>query len=107
MLWELQCECDFPGDGVTRTRKIKNDKHWRAGWLPFADFEGDKLVLDLDPGPKGSYGQVFCWRNYGGVAMQVFAESYSAWLDCVAEQLSKRQFKLDEFGGIQLKRPLV
>jgi cell wall assembly regulator SMI1 len=107
LLWELQCECEFAGDRETRTREIKNDTHWRAGWIPIADFEGDKLVLDLDPGPTGNYGQVFSWYNYGSYPMRVFADSCSAWLDAVAEQLSKRQFKLDEFGGIHLKRRLA
>jgi cell wall assembly regulator SMI1 len=107
LLWELQRECSFRGDQVTRTRKIKNDTHWRSGWIPIMDFEGDKVVLDLDPGPGGKCGQVIRWYNYGGRPMCVLAESYAAWLAQIAEELSHRRFTLDEWGGIHLRKRLA
>jgi len=107
MEWDLQVECEFEGCQLTRTRKLKNDMRWRAKWVPFLDCEGDKLVIDLDPGPSGKVGQVFRWYNYGGRPMQVIADSVSHWLHMVAEELQRRRFRLDEWGGIWLKKRLT
>jgi molybdopterin molybdotransferase len=105
-LWDLQRECEFGGDQFTRTRKIRNDSHWRAGWVPIMDFNGDKVVLDLDPGPAGKRGQIISWDNYGNQPMRVLGESFGTWLDMVAEELAQRRFTLDEYGGIHLRKPL-
>jgi cell wall assembly regulator SMI1 len=107
LLWELQRECDFGGDQVTRIRKIKNDAHWRSGWIPIMDFEEDKVVLDLDAGAGGKCGQIIRWYNNGSRPMHVLAESYAAWLAQVAEELSHRRFTLDEWGGIHLRKRLA
>jgi molybdopterin molybdotransferase len=107
MLWDLQRECEFGGDQVTRTRKLKNDAHWRAGWIPVMDFNGDKLVLDLDPGPGGNRGQLFLWYNYGSTRMRVVADSFAGWLDALATELTSRRFTLDEWGSIHLRKLLA
>jgi cell wall assembly regulator SMI1 len=94
----------FDGNQHTRTKKIKNDVRWRPSWIPvMADPGGDLIVLDLDPGPAGSRGQLFQWYNNGAQAMRVCANSFREWLDGVAEQLLARRFELDDFGGIQLQ----
>jgi cell wall assembly regulator SMI1 len=67
------------------------------------DADGDKLVLDLDPAPGGSVGQLFKWSNSGSLPLQVLAPSFGDWLAGLAEKLSKRRFSLDEFGGIWLR----
>jgi cell wall assembly regulator SMI1 len=98
---------NFDGDQVTRTRKIKNDRRWRDGWIPFAeDAGGDLMVLDLDPGPTGKAGQIFPWYTNGATAKRVVAESDAAWLNALAEELSGRRFTLDELGTLQLRRRL-
>jgi cell wall assembly regulator SMI1 len=66
------------------------------------DADGDKLVVDLDPAPGGSVGQVFEWSNTGSTRLRVLAPTFGAWLAGLAAALSKRQFGLDEFGGICL-----
>jgi hypothetical protein len=66
------------------------------------DADGDKLVLDLDPAPGGSVGQVFEWYNNGSTRLRVLALTFGGWLAGLAEALSKRRFGLDEFGGIWL-----
>jgi cell wall assembly regulator SMI1 len=66
------------------------------------DADGDKLVLDLDPAPGGSVGQVFKWSNTGSSPLRVLAQSFGEWLAGLAEALSKRRFGLDEHGGIWL-----
>jgi len=110
--WQVQCRVqemgEFGGNRYTRTRKIKNDARWRPGWVPvMADAGGNLLVLDLDPGPAGRRGQLFPWYNNGEGVMRVIAESFTAWLDALAEELIHRRFTLDEFGGIQLRKRLV
>ena len=81
---------------------VRNDTRWRAGWVPVLDADGDKLVLDLDPAPGGSVGQVFAWSNTGSTRLEVLAPTFGEWLAGLAEALSKRRFGLDEFGGIWL-----
>lgn len=61
----LQEECGFGGNQVGSDAEVRNDTHWRRGWLPVMDADGDKLVLDLDPASSGSAGQVFEWPNTG------------------------------------------
>jgi molybdopterin molybdotransferase len=82
--------------------EIRIDARWRAGWVPVMDADGDKLVLDLDPAPGGSVGQVFQWYNNGSTRLEVLAPTFGEWLAKLAEALSKRRFGLDEFGGIWL-----
>src|SRR4051812_4799985 len=82
--------------------EIRVDARWRPGWVPFLDADGDKLVLDLDPAPGGSAGQVFQWYGNGATRMRVLAPSFGGWLASLAEALSKRWFGLDELGGIWL-----
>jgi cell wall assembly regulator SMI1 len=103
MLTDLQAECGFGGCQFKVTPRLKNDAHWRPAWVPLMDADGDKLVMDLDPGPKGKVGQVFKWSNSGSFPMRVLADSFGEWLAALAEALSKRQFRLDEFGGIWLE----
>ncbi len=107
MMWDLRCECGFGGDQVTTTRALKNNMHWRAGWIPVLDENGNRIVIDMDPGSKGRVGQVFRWFNYGHVPMKVVAESWGAWLDKMAEELHARRFKLNEFGAIWLLQDAI
>lgn len=66
------------------------------------DSDGDKVVIDLDPGPKGKLGQVFEWSNSGSFPMRLLADSFGEWLSGIADRFAKRHFRLDEFGGIWL-----
>jgi cell wall assembly regulator SMI1 len=102
MMCGLQAECEFPGNHSGSDPGLRNDAHWRKGWVPIMDADGDKLVLDLDPAPGGSLGQVFDWSNNGSTPQRVLAPSFGAWLAGLAEELGKRRFRLNEFGGIWL-----
>lgn len=103
LLCDLQDECGFGGNRSGCDPGIRNDIHWRPGWVPFMDADGDKLVLDLDPAPGGTAGQVFEWSNSGSFPQRILALSFGGWLARLAEVLSKRRFRLDEFGGIWLE----
>ena len=106
--WQIMCslqdECGFGGSQITETRRLKNDAHWRAGWVPVADADGDKLVLDLDPGPEGDIGQVFHFSNSDSSPNRVLAASFAGYLDAIAEELSRYRFGISEFGGIRLEK---
>lgn len=99
----LQAECRFAGSQAGGDPAVRNDARWRPGWVPVMGADGDKLVLDLDPAPGGTAGQVFAWSNTGSRPLRVLAPSYALWLAGLAEKLEKRRFRLDEFGGIWLE----
>lgn len=100
MMTELQAECEFEECQFEVTPRIKNDSHWRSGWIPFMDSDGDKLVLDLDPGPGGKRGQVFEWSNSGSFPMRLLADSFGEWLAGIADRFAERKFRLDKYGGL-------
>jgi cell wall assembly regulator SMI1 len=97
-------QAQFGGDGgqAGNDPEVRNDARWRPGWVPVMDSDGDKLVLDLDPAPGGSVGQVFEWSSTGSLPLRVLAPSFGEWLAGLAEVLAQRRFGLDEFGGIWL-----
>jgi cell wall assembly regulator SMI1 len=99
---ELQHECGFDGCPLTTTSELKNDSRWRPDWVPVMDSDGDKIVVDLDPGPAGKVGQVFRWYNAGGRPMRVVAESWAVWLNTLADELVARRFRLDDSGALWL-----
>lgn len=99
----LQAAHPFGGCQLEVSERIQNDAHWRAGWVPFLDADGDKVLMDLDPGPKGTVGQIIKWSNSGSFPTRVLADSFGEWLEAFAAALSKREFRLDQFGGIELE----
>jgi cell wall assembly regulator SMI1 len=99
---ELEALDPIGGSQAGADAGVRNDLRFRPGWVPFMDADGDKLVLDLDPAPGGTYGQVFEWSSTGSTFNRVLASSFGEWLAGLAEALSKRRFGLDEFGGIWL-----
>jgi cell wall assembly regulator SMI1 len=102
VIGELEAQDPIGGSQAGADSGVRNDLRFRPGWVPFMDADGDKLVLDLDPAPGGSYGQVFEWSNTGSTFNRVLASSFGEWLAGLAGALSKRRFGLDEFGGIWL-----
>lgn len=66
---------------------IRSDLWWRDGWLPLVARDGDYLVLDLDPAPDGTLGQVFAWSRLDGAGM-LAAPSLAAWLESWADELA-------------------
>jgi cell wall assembly regulator SMI1 len=67
-------ESNYASDG-----KIRSDLGWSDGWIPFAGFQGCHVVLDLDPGKDGIYGQVF--EAEYQVAGKVLSNSLDEWLE--------------------------
>jgi cell wall assembly regulator SMI1 len=102
MMCDLQVECEFGGTLAGCDRRVRNDAHWRPGWVPILDADGNKFVLDLDPARGGKLGQVFTWSNSGSTEQRILADSFGGWLADFAETLEKRRFRLSEYGGIWL-----
>jgi cell wall assembly regulator SMI1 len=102
MICELEAQDPVGGSQAGADAGVRNDLRFRPGWVPFMDADGDKLVLDLDPAPGGTYGQVFEWSSTGSTYNRVLASSFGEWLSGLAEVFSKRCFGLDEFGGFWL-----
>ncbi|MGW3963686.1 SMI1/KNR4 family protein [Amycolatopsis sp. NPDC005003] len=57
---------------------------WSESWLPFLAFEGDCYLLDLDPGERGTVGQVVCRPNVPDLGEPV-APSLTAFLARAAD----------------------
>jgi cell wall assembly regulator SMI1 len=102
MMCRHQAEYGGEGGQAGNDPGVRNDARWRPGWVPIMDADGDKLVLDLDPAPGGTVGQVFEWSSTGSTPLHVLAPTFGGWLAGLAEVLSERRFGLDEFGGIWL-----
>lgn len=103
MQCELQSKYGSGGSPEVGDPAVRNDAYWRPGWVPIMDADGaGGLVLDLDPASGGAAGQVFEWSFGGSPAPRVLARSFGEWLAVLADTLVKRQFGLDEFGGIWL-----
>lgn len=101
---DLPTECGFSGTLAGCDPRIRNDAHWRPGWVPIMDADGDKIVLDLDPALGVSIGQVFEWSNTGSAPLRVLSSSYGDWSANLAETLGNRRFSLNQFGSIWLTR---
>jgi cell wall assembly regulator SMI1 len=80
-LLEDQMTMDFRGP----VRKVP----WHSKWVPIcASPEEDLIVVDYDPAPKGTAGQiVFC--KYTEAKVEVIADSLATFLKMQAEDLKK------------------
>ncbi|MDF9840639.1 MULTISPECIES: SMI1/KNR4 family protein [unclassified Paenibacillus] len=60
---------------------------YRKGWVPFADDGGGSvLIMDLEPGVKGSYSQVISLDRNTNISY-VIAESFSQFVESIVSQL--------------------
>ncbi len=76
---------------------VKTDKSWRPNWLLIGQFDSDQLILDLDPGPDGTSGQVLIQQMH---SMNVLANSISdifLWLVSTMEKNADTLSSIDEF----------
>ena len=56
--------------------------------MPFVDWDGDHMILDLDPGPAGQPGQVITYGHETGAGMRI-APDFAAWLEMWADDLEQ------------------
>jgi cell wall assembly regulator SMI1 len=77
---------------------VDRELRWRARWWPLTDADGDHFVLDADPGPGGSVGQVVTFDNSYARPRIVVASSLAEWLAAYADCLEQEQFAVDDMG---------
>ena len=76
---------------------------WRRHWIPFTEYEGSQyLILDCDPGKRGTYGQVFCWCS-GMDYSDVTENSFTEFSEEVLARLTGKRYELTEFGTIEFE----
>ncbi len=68
---------------------------WSESWLPFLAFEGDCYFLDLDPGERGTVGQVVCRPNVPDLG-EPLAPSLSAFLARAADLIETGHVDIEE-----------
>ncbi|MFD5827009.1 SMI1/KNR4 family protein [Lentzea sp. NPDC060358] len=68
---------------------------WSPRWLPFLAFQGDCYLLDLDPGERGTLGQVVCRPNVPDLDDPV-APSLTAFLALAADLVESGRARLEE-----------
>jgi cell wall assembly regulator SMI1 len=86
---------------LTRDRKIKNDRFWSPSWLPLTESGQDGFVVDLDPAPRGTVGQVFYFHASASRPRGVVASSVAGFLGKIATLLSRKRFSVED-GGVWL-----
>lgn len=71
-------------------RELIKKAWWHPGYLPFAqDSCGNLICLDLDPGPKGTVGQIVWWEtNAGPIADSDGTPSLKAFLQTYWDNLA-------------------
>ena len=87
--WQARGEYAIPGGEDWTTSAIEGPIKpifWNVKRLFITDNSGDHLTLDLDPPPRGQYGQVFNHSHEVGPE-KVLAPSWSAFLTELADDL--------------------
>lgn len=75
--------------GPASTDKRLTGHWWHAGWLPFASFYGDiVLLVDRHPGAEGTAGQVIAYVHDPD-EMQWIAPSFEAYLQAAADSIDQ------------------
>ena len=73
-------EYDLADEGFTDNDDGVRPVMWSQRWLPFAEDNGYYLLLDLDPAPTGTYGQILQLSGDGD-PVSIQAASIRQWLD--------------------------
>jgi len=67
---------------------------WNVRWVPIMEAEGDDILIDLDPAPGGSIGQVI-ERSHEIGPLRVLASNFREWLANYADDLENAKFQFD------------
>jgi cell wall assembly regulator SMI1 len=76
---------------------------WNVLWLPVAEDSGGNLIcVDMDPGPKGTKGQVIIWEMAMGPGTTAHA-SFADWLKDYRDGLHGGRYDVDDGGFLTEK----
>lgn len=86
-----------------REKKVK-PVAWNKGWISFAeDSGGNRFCIDMDPGEKGTKGQVIRWeRNLRSAGPTPYG-SFGAWLDAFRKDALAGKCDVDDEGFVVRK----
>jgi cell wall assembly regulator SMI1 len=71
---------------------VKNQM-WNLLWIPVLEAEAERVLIDLDPAPGGTTGQVF--DTCGGAPSRVLGTSYREFLSQYANDLEAGEYAFD------------
>jgi cell wall assembly regulator SMI1 len=92
-MMEVRVEFDRDGEFGEQKGPIKR-RYWNARWIPFAENGGgDNIVIDLDPRPEGTSGQIVDWWHEGGVST-FLAPSLRAFLNDLHDRLKSGEYQV-------------
>lgn len=99
LMVSLDAEGKFEGWHVEGASdgKIQN-KWWHKGWIPFAeDSGGNKLCIDMAPGPKGKKGQVL-QMELGAGPFSTEYDSFLEYMEHYLEALKRGVYEVNSDG---------
>ena len=101
--WQMMTDLfeDEPPIDWIKENKIK-PVIWSPLWIPFTDYEASsRLILDLDPGKNGTYGQVFKMfpgMDYEGESGDkydvIIASSFEEFSNYILKRLNAKEFSV-------------
>jgi cell wall assembly regulator SMI1 len=74
---------------------IKRNYIYNHKWLKFTESNGDGLIIDFDPGVKGTIGQIFFRPNDDNPVDKTIAKSYENWLKKLCEKIENKEYKIN------------
>ena len=89
----------FIGNDAQFEPLVKYDRYWRAGWVPFAQFQGNIWFIDNDPGPEGIEGQIVYSEPGIDPPIGVLANHMSGLFERLLVELEAGRSQDDGFGG--------
>jgi cell wall assembly regulator SMI1 len=96
--WKIN-ELEDEGKFKLANKKVEKNRYfkkvwWNSKWIPFAkNSYGDKICIDLDPGPSGQFGQVLYHYNDQGPIFSEF-KSFFQWLLSYNSDLQNSKYKV-------------
>ena len=87
---------ELPYDIISGKPDAVKEGGYRKGWIPFAeDGGGSLLVMDLEPGTRGSYSQIISLDRNTNISY-VIAESFGQFIESIVSELRTGDLKPTE-----------
>lgn len=78
---------DLPYDIISGKPDAVKEGGYKKGWIPFAEDGGNSLlIMDLEPGAKGSYSQIISLDRNTNISY-VIAESFGQFIESIVSEL--------------------
>jgi cell wall assembly regulator SMI1 len=102
--WKMLTDLD---EGF-RQRETNWDTHghvewWNRHWIPYTDANGDSLCINMNPTAERR-GEIVCFVHDNPHEPGI-APSFGQWLETLASRLENHEFKVNEYGRLELEIP--